>query len=355
MKRVFLLLALVLAVILPGEARADAPATDLLVEVIMPSGAEYVVIDVMDGVEARYRTMAYNDVYGAYSCAGYPKAYYAALYGVNVQNLTDLGPPHPEDLFKQVAVPQKGDLIFYPSPPSRNNHSAIVKSFDGERITLIEQDYKWAQAGGTYTYINRTIPYPPDSSHVYQIWRLVFVPEESSLVQDDLPVSDPPESTPPDETGDDPEPPEAEPPQDPEETVPVFAPEGPADGWVSVVTIGRSAITVNGTDMPIDAPAFIENDRTIMPVRWIGYALGLSEDDIHWDEPSRTVTVANGEDIIVFTIDSNLLFINYIPTVMDCPASLRLDRAYLPVKYLAEAMGVSFEWDEASSSVTFYK
>lgn len=331
------------------RAAADM-LTDFTVEVVMPPGADYVVMDVLDGVEARYRTMAYNDITGVYSCAGYVKAYYQAVYGVAVQNLTDTGPPSPADLFMQVEVPQKGDIIFYPSPPSRNNHSAIVKAFDGTRITLIEQDYKWAQAEGTYTYINRTIPYPSDTANPYQIWRLVFVPD-----------------TPPETVPDSPEPP-APIVEDEPTPVPAPAPDSLPDDppaftdiepeparYEAVVTIGRMAVTINGEDKAIDAAAYIENNRAMMPVRWVSYALGLDPEDLSWDETARMVTVHSGLDEVLFIIDSDVLFVNQQPFIMDCPAVLRQGRAYLPLRFLAEAIGVSFVWEPTTASVTFLK
>jgi hypothetical protein len=333
----------------------------------------------MDGVEARYRTTAHPDFTGPFSCAGFVKAYYEAVHGVFVDNLMEMGPPRgrylsegnvmTRDMFVQVDVPQKGDLIFFPRPPHRNNHSAIVKFFDGRLITLIEQNFKWAQNNGTYTWLNRTIPYTLHNND-YQIWRLAYVPELPFYASPYIPDSNMPETPAlpfPSPAADEPsfvddnpviyeivfggetvpafyeEPVYYEPPPEPE---PVFTHE-------VIITIDSPVITVNDVPMLIDAPPYIENNRTMLPVRYVSYALGLAPQDLVWDEPSRSVTVFNKGNAIMFAIGSNLLVINQELVFMDCAAVLRNGFAFLPVRYLAEAMGVHFEWDGYAGAVRF--
>jgi hypothetical protein len=392
---------------------AGEQKTGRLTEVIVPEGAAYAVVDVMDGVEARYRLMEYGDDYGEYSCAGYVKAYYMAVYGVNVQNLADTGPLTPSDMLARVDTPQRGDIIFYASPPHKNNHSAIVKAFDGTRITLIEQNFKWAQNGGTYTYLDRTIDWSPNGND-YQIWR--YSPaaleqeagSQTGLSGNDLypsdtaesggltsspdddagygesppPITEPEEAPPvtepeyPDAVGQlpftEPEYPDAveqQPFTEPEyptfaEQTPVTEPEtsvtpepdyNPAPVFVALVTIGGSSINVNGWDMPIDAPALIENNRTVLPVRFVSYALGLASDDVKWDEATRTVSVFNNGNMINFEVDSDVLYVNGHPTQMDCPAFIRNNYTYLPLKYLAEALNAFYEWDEGQRTVRLFR
>jgi hypothetical protein len=372
--------ALTLLLVLSPRFYVSGSKNDgILTEVIVPEGAAYAVIDVLDGVEARYRLTTYGDVYGEYSCAGYVKAYYQAMYGITVQNLTDTGPLTPSDKLMKVSTPQKGDIIFYPSPPHANNHSAIVKYFDGSRITLIEQNFKWAQDGGTYTYLNRMIPWSPEGNE-YEIWRYAYEPEAQPVL---IPPPQPPEEIvlsdpPPDFAGPlaEPEPAPllteppnmAEPPAEPEpvlaeppamEPLPV-TPDSPdfTNPWPvyeAMVTVGSMSISVNGSAMPIEAPALIENNRTVMPVRFVSYALGLSPDDLIWDEDTRTVSVFNKGDRIMFEAGSDMLYVNGHPAQMDCPAFIRGGYTYLPLKYLAEALNVQYEWDGVSQTVKFFK
>jgi len=57
------------------------------------------------------------------------------------------------------------------------------------------------------------------------------------------------------------------------------------------LTIGENTATVNGVSTTLDQPAVIENNRTLVPVRFVSEALGA---DVSWDAASQTVTVTMG-------------------------------------------------------------
>jgi hypothetical protein len=67
----------------------------------------------------------------------------------------------------------------------------------------------------------------------------------------------------------------------------------------------------------------------------------------------------NGDDLIRFTIGSNILFVNNEIIYMDTPAEIRTGGfAYLPVAYLASALGVQYEWveyNEFNRGAIFYR
>lgn len=58
-----------------------------------------------------------------------------------------------------------------------------------------------------------------------------------------------------------------------------------------VIYIGQPFATVNGEPVALDAPAFIENDRTYLPVRFVAENLGA---DVVWDATAQTVTITAG-------------------------------------------------------------
>ncbi|MBQ4159383.1 MAG: copper amine oxidase N-terminal domain-containing protein, partial [Clostridia bacterium] len=49
---------------------------------------------------------------------------------------------------------------------------------------------------------------------------------------------------------------------------------------------------VNNNEVRLDSPAFLENDRTYTPVRFIAEALGAS---VSWDEPTQRVTITKNK------------------------------------------------------------
>lgn len=126
-------------------------------------------VDSFCGVKSTY-ILSPSDT-GMYSCAGYVKKFYAALYGVNVYQInTYNGPPVVSSdtdtvSLRQVTTPQPGDIM----QNKQRGHVAIVKSVSGTTATLIEQNWKWSMGGKTYCRINRTL----DTSASY-FYRLVI-------------------------------------------------------------------------------------------------------------------------------------------------------------------------------------
>ncbi|WFA83094.1 CotH kinase family protein [Paenibacillus amylolyticus] len=57
-----------------------------------------------------------------------------------------------------------------------------------------------------------------------------------------------------------------------------------------VLKIGSSTTTVNGETLEIDAPAIIQNSRTLVPVRFISEGLGLTVD---WDQTAAQVSLTS--------------------------------------------------------------
>lgn len=63
------------------------------------------------------------------------------------------------------------------------------------------------------------------------------------------------------------------------------------------VVIDSSVMTVNGASVTLDAPAFISNDRTMVPLRAISEAFDA---EVVWDEAVQEVTITTG-----LAVDSN--------------------------------------------------
>ncbi|MBR4283741.1 MAG: copper amine oxidase N-terminal domain-containing protein, partial [Anaerotignum sp.] len=60
------------------------------------------------------------------------------------------------------------------------------------------------------------------------------------------------------------------------------------DGTMIVLYIGQAFATVNGEPVQLDAPAFLANDRTYLPVRFVAENLGAT---VSWDAETNKVTI----------------------------------------------------------------
>ena len=131
-------------------------------------------------------------------------------------------------------------------------------------------------------------------------------------------------------------------------------------GIKSVVklTIGSTTAYINGVAQTLDAAPINRNNRTMLPVRFLANAFGVTNDGIKWDAATRTATLTNATTTIVVTIDAPTMTVNGETVALDSPAIIESNRTYLPVRAIATALGVSNDniaWDSATNTATLVK
>lgn len=119
-----------------------------------------------------------------------------------------------------------------------------------------------------------------------------------------------------------------------------------------VFGIGVDEYYVNGQTpgTKMDAKAFIENDRTYVPVRYLAYALGLTENEVKWEQSTRKVTLI-GPATLELVIDVPQITTNGAKKTIDVAPVIRDSRTYLPARYVAEGLGFEVAWDAATKTV----
>ena len=118
-----------------------------------------------------------------------------------------------------------------------------------------------------------------------------------------------------------------------------------------VITIGATTMAVGTQTITLDTPAYINAENyTELPLRAVSEAFGAT---VGWDDASRTVTVMMGQRIVSMTIGSKTMFINGTPVQMNTAPEITNERTFVPVRDLANALGISkIDWNEASQTVT---
>ena len=121
---------------------------------------------------------------------------------------------------------------------------------------------------------------------------------------------------------------------------------------VLTMTVGKTAYTVNGETKTMDAAPLIRGDRTMLPVRYVAEALGAS---VAWDADTSTATVMSDTVEIRITVGSGTALVNGESVPLDAPAFVEKDRAYMPVRFIAETLGAAVSWDGTTSTATIRK
>ncbi len=88
---------------------------------------------------------------------------------------------------------------------------------------------------------------------------------------------------------------------------------------------------------------FTENDRTLVPVRFVAESFGGT---VTWDETTQKVGIVSGEDTIELIIDQTEMKVNGKTVVLDVPAQVKNDRTMLPLRAVVEALGKTVFWDD---------
>ena len=124
---------------------------------------------------------------------------------------------------------------------------------------------------------------------------------------------------------------------------------------ISAVAEDDITVLVNGEAVVFaDQTPFLENNRTLVPMRAIFEALGAT---VEWDGETQTIISYDpiSEVSIVMQIGSNKLFVNDKAVELDVAAKIVNDRTMVPVRAIAEGMNSKVDWDQENHTVIVTK
>ena len=73
---------------------------------------------------------------------------------------------------------------------------------------------------------------------------------------------------------------------------------------------------------------------------------------VEWNDDTQTVTISKPDTVINLTIDEKTLFVNNEAVMMDVAALIRDGRTFVPVRFVAEALALDVQWDENTQTVS---
>ena len=119
------------------------------------------------------------------------------------------------------------------------------------------------------------------------------------------------------------------------------------------IILNGSAVAIQKKKKKIEE----RDDRTFVPIRFVMENLGCQ---VIYDDASKSALMTQGETLYIFQVDNSRLFILEKDTglsksiEMDTSVYLNAEegRMYIPIRFLAEAIGYVVGWDDASKTVT---
>ena len=109
-------------------------------------------------------------------------------------------------------------------------------------------------------------------------------------------------------------------------------------------------LIIDGNNVTKSASPIVKNRRTLVPLRFIGEALGK---EVLWNNDEKSVTVSDDSASFKLYIDSKIIdnsdgtlkFTDVAPCIVN-------RKTYLPLRAIAELMNIGVGYDKASSTVT---
>ena len=118
---------------------------------------------------------------------------------------------------------------------------------------------------------------------------------------------------------------------------------------VLVLTIDQRVYQQDGNYAVNDVAPIISGERTFLPIRLIAEALGAT---VSWENETQAVTIVDGDTTIVIYMGQPFATVNGTPIQLDAPAFITNGRTYLPVRFIAENLGATVNWDAEAKTVT---
>ena len=121
------------------------------------------------------------------------------------------------------------------------------------------------------------------------------------------------------------------------------------------MTIGSSQYVVDKQLFTMDAAPYVDSAwRTMIPIRALAEAFDA---EVIWDQDEQTVTINYNEQTIVMTVGETTYTVNDGEMTMDTEPVNSGDRVYVPIRFVAEAMGFEvtplYNANSSTASVVF--
>ncbi|MZQ75500.1 MAG: hypothetical protein GT589_04995 [Peptoclostridium sp.] len=97
-----------------------------------------------------------------------------------------------------------------------------------------------------------------------------------------------------------------------------------------------------------DVPPVIKEGRTLIPVRAILEGFGAN---VEWDAATKTVTITKDGTTIVLMLEEKTATVNGQSISLDIPVEIMNNRTVVPLRFIAESMGLTVEWDADDSVI----
>lgn len=110
-------------------------------------------------------------------------------------------------------------------------------------------------------------------------------------------------------------------------------------------------LILDGQDITASAQPVIQNNRTLVPIRFVAEQLGAQ---VKWNGDDWTVKIEKDGSLVLLKINSHLVsYQNNEKTysLCDVPPTIINEKTYVPLRLVSNALGVEIQWDQANKII----
>lgn len=116
-----------------------------------------------------------------------------------------------------------------------------------------------------------------------------------------------------------------------------------------VLQVGSTSAIVGGNIVELDAPPFIENGTTLVPIRFISETFGAT---VEWNDALKVITIRYGSRAITLQIGSTVAIVDGNINNLSVAPKIQNNRTYVPLRFISEAFGAQVEWEGQTKTIT---
>jgi len=116
-----------------------------------------------------------------------------------------------------------------------------------------------------------------------------------------------------------------------------------------VLQVGNSVALINDKTVKLDASPKIVKDRTLVPLRFIAEAFGA---DVQWNSVFKLVIIKLQDKEIILQIGTSYASVGDKKYTLDTAPIIDKGYTLVPIRFIAEALNSSVEWDSTTKTVT---
>ena len=123
----------------------------------------------------------------------------------------------------------------------------------------------------------------------------------------------------------------------------------PGTGNIIKLTVGNGTAYIGGIAHKLDVPPVIQSGYTLIPLRFVGEALGATFD---YNSQTKTIVFKTAAHRVTLKIGQKSADVDGKEVKLDMPARISAGRTLVPLRFVGESLGANVDWNNATKTVT---